>query len=155
MISRSGGFGSSLRLCLALVLLFAGLSAHAATTQFRVLLDVDNDPGTGCSVATPDGSFGGVEQILLTTVDSAGTSASVSSVERLDCVDPGTSSFGAPVSVSAGGWPVGIGNGQSGLNVIETQMPVSSIAGHAFFVRTAVLASDSTGDDAMGVTSPF
>ena len=62
------------RIVVALLLLTIGSAsaASAATATFKILMDLDNNPATGCDVPTLTGTFKGVEQILITTVTSSG-----------------------------------------------------------------------------------
>ncbi|MEO8134212.1 MAG: hypothetical protein ABI831_09570, partial [Betaproteobacteria bacterium] len=115
--------------------------AFAATATFTVLLDTDASPATGCPVTTSKGLVSGVEQTLITTVQTTINGASVTGVTRQIC---GAGSFGAPVPVDPGSWPVGIGNGTAGMAVIETYLPLAQLGG-ANSVRLAVTSSDGQG----------
>lgn len=143
----------ALRLC-PLLFLALSFAAHAVPTQYDLYLDLNNNPATGCQVATPDGPVDGIEAILTTFVETSGQSAaSVVGVERRDCVDPATGAFGAPEQVSPGGWDVGLGNGLDGFNVIETFMPIRPLADGGR-IRMVLVASDDAGNTSvMGVTS--
>ncbi|HKO55713.1 MAG TPA: hypothetical protein VJ276_07520, partial [Thermoanaerobaculia bacterium] len=100
---RSAVLQSVAALAFSIVPLYAG----AATTDFKVLLDTDNDPGTGCSVTTPMGTFLGVEQVLTTTVDPTTPPGLVTSVTRQGCSG---GSLGAPEAVTppSSGWGIGL-----------------------------------------------
>ena len=116
-------------LLLAAGSLFLPATASAVTHTFSILLDLDNDAATGCTVSTVAGPFDGVEQILDTTVDTTTgpPAAMVTALAIRTCTDPLTDTFGPPVPVTsfiASPWPVGIGNGSGGLNVIETYFPL-------------------------------
>ncbi|HYM60173.1 MAG TPA: putative Ig domain-containing protein [Thermoanaerobaculia bacterium] len=103
---------------LGVALMFT-LGATAATTyDFKVLMDADNTASTGCSVATAEGDFPGVEQVLTTSVsvDDVTGIAKVTSVSRTVC-SGGT--FGAPIPVDAGGWGAGSASGL----IVETYIP--------------------------------
>ena len=104
--------------CIALPL----LAATAGAAEYRVLLDLDNNPATGCDVATVEGTFAGVEQILVTT--TAGTV--VVDVATRDCVDPDADLFAPPLTLDPGGWPVGVGRGVDASDVVETYLPATS-----------------------------
>lgn len=106
---------------LAAGLLACGATALGAT--LTVLVDEDNNLATGCSVTTPNGSFDGVGQRYVTTVDTTQNPPRVTGITREDCTTP-PGTFSGPVSVSSGGWNVGVGNGTAGTNVIETGLPV-------------------------------
>jgi hypothetical protein len=131
---------------LSVFFLLAGSSALAIDSRFDLLVDLDGDPATGCSVATPAGAFDGVEVILSTHVETSGLDqANVVLVERRQCVDPGSDSFGPPETVDPGGWPVGIGNGLDGFNVVETTLPLSQ-AELFSDLRLALVATDELGN---------
>src|SRR6266850_5900234 len=104
-------------------LFFAAVAMPAFAAELRVLADLDNNSATGCTVTTPAGALTGVEQRFITTVDTTVDPPRVTGVTREDCTG---GAFGAPVSVSSGGWNVGLGNGTNGDNVIETSLPVPS-----------------------------
>ncbi|MCB1045358.1 MAG: hypothetical protein KDC35_20620 [Acidobacteria bacterium] len=115
------------------------------TVEFRVLLDTDDNPVTGCVVTTVDGTVPGVDEILITTVDQ--TSMMVTGVSRVVCSG---GVFGAPIFVSAGGWPVGQGVGVSGSDVIETFYPPTVFTTPTGRIRVALTANDQTGaEDAL------
>ena len=114
------------RIAFAFVLLTLGLVpvASAATSQFQILLNLDNQINTGCDVTTLTGTFNGVEQILTTTVDTIGsTAAQVTALEIQNCVSPATDTFGPPSPVPAPPgrplpWPVGVSNGTDGSSAV-------------------------------------
>ena len=122
----------SLQVCALLAwAAFAATPSRAATSEFKALLDLDNNPSTGCTVATADGPFKGVEQILVTTVDLAQTPPKVISVARQVCTNPITNTFGAPIPITspfAPPWPVGVNNGTSSSDVVETYLPLANIS---------------------------
>ena len=134
---------------LALTVAF-GAPASAATSRFQILLNLDNNITTGCNVTTLTGMFPGVEQILITTVDTTGSSAQVSAVETRACTAP-PSTFGpaTPIPAVPGHplpWPVGVSNGTGGTSVIETFYPLSvAPIGPSPIIRLGVLGFDSTG----------
>ena len=145
------------RVLLAIAALGALLALPASAVQSSVdlLLDLDNDAATGCTVMTVDGPFDGVEQILRTTVDTVGTSAAdVTSVERLECTDPGTDTFGAPLPVDPGSWPVGVGLGLDGFHVVETYFPLSATSIDPKVVRIGVVHSRDPEADTLLVATP-
>lgn len=127
----------------------AVVSGQVIPSQFDILLDLDRDAATGCDVVTADGTFGGAELRLTTSVDGM----VVTSVERSECVNPATDTFGPPVLIDAGDWPIGFGNGEAGFNVIETYLPIdiSSFTG----ARVGVVASDALSNTStLFVVSP-
>jgi len=142
----------SLSLLFVAVSLLAAGPALAKDQTVSLLLDTDASPATGCTVATADGPFAGVEQILETTVEttSGPNAASVTGVTRRECVDAPSSTFGPPIVVDAGGWPVGLGLGTDGSDVVETYVPLADL-GSPGSVRVAAVSDDP---DAMLVTAP-
>ncbi len=128
-------------------LFFLSGSASAVQNQVRILMDLDNDAGTGCSVSTPAGTFAGVEQVLITTVETTNPppAGTVTDVATSDCTNPGTNTFSAPASFD-GGWPVGIDNGTGGLDVVETYLPLlASVVPDPKVIRLGVLVTDELG----------
>lgn len=105
-------------LCVA-VLACLVASPVLADSEVFVLFDLDNNPATGCSVATADGQFDGAESVVLTTVSTT-SPPTVTGVSRQICVGAtmvGDASFVAAVPVA---WPVGMDNGPGGADVVET-----------------------------------
>ena len=131
------------------------LPASAVTSSVDLLLDLDNDAATGCTVTTVDGPFDGVEQILRTTIETTGAAAAdVTVVERLECTDPGTNTFGAPIAVDPGTWPVGVGLGLDGFNVVETYFPLSATSIDPQVVRIGVVHMRGRVADTLLVATP-
>jgi VCBS repeat-containing protein len=124
----------------------AAVSPASAQSRFDLLLDLDSNPGTGCLVTTSEGSFDGVEWVVSTSVDTG--AATVSGVSRRECDG---AALGAPITLSPGGWPVGIGNGDNGADVIETQFGLGS--GEFRTVRLALISAGGRGDDALSNAS--
>ena len=86
---------------------------------------------------------------MLTTTDNTATNPpTIGGITRQQCVaPPGTLS--APATVSPGGWPVGVGLGLGGVDVIETFFPVGAVTGT---VRLGFLYTDPnipSGADAL------
>ena len=81
-------------LCSALLL---ATPAAAATHQYDVLIDADSNSATGCSVSTSAGAAAGVEIIVRATVNTTISTATVSSLQRLNCVSGST--FSAPTTL--------------------------------------------------------
>ena len=133
---------------------FLAADRASAVTEFRTLLDFDNDPGTGCVVSTVDGPFPGVEQVLITTV-STGNPPTVTALARQVCTG---GSLGAPSAITSPfppPWPVGLGTGTGGSAVIETYFPLS-LATPGTIVRlgfTSEIVSGGTGQDALLTTT--
>jgi len=148
----------SLRAALGSVLLalLVAAPASALTSELRILINVDVSPTTGCDVTTVDGVFPGVEQILVTTVETSGTTGQVTLVERHECVDEATDAFGPAIPVSAGGWPVGVGLGLDGSDVVETFVGVSDVGGASPppVIRLGVVGDNGVEQDALLVVQP-
>ena len=64
---------------------------------------------------------------------------SVAAVTRQECTDPGTNTFGAPIAVDPGTWPVGVGLGLDGFHVVETYFPLSATSIDPQVVRIGVV----------------
>src|SRR4029078_12308405 len=82
-----------------LVLALVTAAPAIANTDYTVLLDLDNNSGTGCTAATAAGAFAGGDQRLLTTVTTT-PPLTVVSVVREICV-AGPSTWGAPITVNS------------------------------------------------------
>ncbi len=129
-----------LRIALALLLLTIGYSSAVSAVQsrFTILLDLDDNPATGCSMS----GFPGVEQRVVTTVDTAtipSPSATVTRIEGFDCSN-------AQTFVDTNLHPVGLGLGENGLNVVETFWPRSlSTVDPLQQIRLRVLSENDNG----------
>ncbi|MBN8479581.1 MAG: hypothetical protein J0L91_11525, partial [Burkholderiales bacterium] len=108
-------------LTLGLAAAFA-LCASAATPSVGVALDTDDNPATGCTVATANGAYAGVEQVVTARVVTHATGAYVDRVERQTCAG---GALGGAAIVDSGDWPVGLGNGAGGSAVVEMSIPRS------------------------------
>ncbi|WP_369641443.1 hypothetical protein [Acidovorax sp. A79] len=126
---------------LAVASLAHAAPAHAAT-EIRTLIDSDNNPATGCTVATPGGAFGGVEQAAITRIDLLAAEP-VGDVAREVCqsgvlvADP---SFvpSAPLH-----WPLGVAAAGMHTDVVESYAQLVSAA--ASGVRLGFVASTTDG----------
>lgn len=128
--------------------LAAGLAfgvAQAATTTLDTLVDTDNNPLTGCSVATAGGPVSGVERIIRTTVDADSTGYRARSVEVLACVG---SSFGAPQLIDGTVRTIDRGLGVSGATAVETVVSDSVLSRQPSGARMRV-AFAATGSDGL------
>ncbi|MGZ5433727.1 MAG: tandem-95 repeat protein, partial [Thermoanaerobaculia bacterium] len=107
------------RVILAFLLLSVVPSfASAATTEFRVLFDVDNDDTTGCTVNGMDG----VDQVLVTQVTDDDSSARVTRTHREVCTG---SVLGGPIDIVTDGWDAGW-NDTTKLLTLETRIPFTA-----------------------------
>lgn len=143
---NSPGLRSSLGPALLAILLAAPMSA--ATVELRALLDLDGDPGTGCTVVTVDGPFDGVEQLLVATVETTPSPGQVTALVRREC-DQGTGLFGASIpvdSLQAPPWPVGPGNGVMGSDVVEAYFPLG-LVGADLPIRIGLESDDLAGEN--------
>jgi hypothetical protein len=108
-----------IRASLTLLLLCAfPLIASAATTDFRILFDVDHDIATGCTVST----MPGVDQVFTTRVETTGSTGVVSQTFRQLCT--GTS-LGPQIPVDTTGWAAGF-QSSSGQLLVETRIPFAA-----------------------------
>jgi hypothetical protein len=117
----------------------------AQSVDVKVLLDLDSNDSTGCSVVTPAGTFAGADQVLLTTVDEA--SSTVTAVQIQACVG---GSLGSPTPLTGPfvpPWPVGPGNGAWGSTLIETYFPLGLAPFVAGSVRVGFVLADANGDE--------
>jgi hypothetical protein len=108
-----------IRVSLAVLLVCAfPLIASAATTDFRILFDVDHDIATGCTVST----MPGVDQVFTTRVDTTASTAGVTQTFRQVCTG---NSLGPQILIENLGWPAGF-QSSSGQLLVETRIPFSS-----------------------------
>ncbi|HEX6640208.1 MAG TPA: Ig-like domain-containing protein, partial [Thermoanaerobaculia bacterium] len=98
------------------------LAAHGATTDFRVLFNDDNSTATGCLVAGMEG----VDQILITRVETLESTAKVTSTFRQVCQN---GALTAPVLLEGQTWNAGY-DAESGALLVETRIPFSAFALH-------------------------
>ncbi len=157
----SSGFGVGTRLmgpavlqrlavlAAAAAVALAASGAGAATPSYTALFDSDNNAATGCSVATVDGTASGIERIVTVTLTTGGGAASVSGVTTAACAG-GTMS--APTTISAGGWPAGLGHGMGGSAAIELSAARDLFPADAT-LRVVVISDDGTGG--RDATAPF
>jgi hypothetical protein len=136
MADRCRGHGRLWAALTVLVVALAGAARGADIFTYFVLLDTDNNPGTGCTVNGPGGTFSGAEQRLTITVEDTGATATVTGITQAACTG---ASFGPEQPVSPGDWPVGVGNGLGGADVIEAFVALAAI-GDPQLVRVGVLS---------------
>lgn len=122
---------------------------HEATCLvFTILIDIDNNPHTGCSafVIETGQSFVGYDNLLNTFVDVSYDPPRVVKVDTRTCSQftgegpllPVTQAFLPP-------WPVGIGDGTAGSNVVETYVPVALLQHFLPFSGHVGVIGDSLG----------
>lgn len=121
----------------------------SANYAYSVLLDLDNNATTGCSVSVQDAvtaaTVSGVEWTVTTEVErSSGSEARVVQVTAAKCT---AGSFGVPVEVDPGDWPVGNDTGAGGADVVETFIERNRLGNpvgtaRLVFVATRLGASD-------------
>jgi hypothetical protein len=107
-------------LLLVAAAVFSPLFASAATSEVRVLFDVDNNAATGCTV----GGMTGVDQVLVTRVVDGEATANVTETHRLVCTN---GVLGDPTDIITTGWPAGW-QPESGMMVVETRLPFSAFS---------------------------
>ena len=131
----------------ALLTIVAAVPAAAVQSELTIFLDFDNDASTGCN--DPGSGFQGYDQRVVTTVDTttAPNAAMVTQIEGFDCSN-------AQVFFDGADHPVGIGNGDLGLNVVETYWPMVDFpppvhpcqgAAHGRCLRLGVFAENANG----------
>ena len=143
---------SRTRILAAAALAALGLTmpaVFAATTTVSILIDSDNNVATGCTVATVNGPFAGVERVLTTTVvaDSAGYRSQSITVQSCS----GTTLSAAQL-IDGNALPIARGNGPAGSTAIETFVPSSflPVAGQKMRIGVTSLGADGiTGSDAL------
>jgi hypothetical protein len=116
------------RTALAFLLLtvgFVSAASAAATSDFKVYLDLDNDQTTGCALLpTLSPTFTTADEILDITIN-VGATRSVAGVTRLVC-NPGTHMF-VPATAPAAAIGQGLGTpvGNTPSDVIETSLALT------------------------------
>ncbi len=100
---------------------------QAVVYQHHVYLDTDNNTSTGCAVDVHEldwtGQVTGVEQDVTIHVEQT-ASPQVVQITRAACSG---GVWQAPVEVSPGSWPVGLGVGAGGADVIEGFVPRADV----------------------------
>lgn len=132
---------------------FVARPVHAAT-EFTVLFDLDQNALSGCTVATVDGPFAGVEQRLITTISTFDPLTVVSVVRQVCTAGPNT--WGPTIPVSAPfppSWPVGVANGTGGLDVIETYLPLAGLPPGVYRVGFTSALVGGGAEDALITTT--
>ncbi len=133
------------------------LSSASATTDFRILVDLDNNSSTGCAV----NGMNGVERVLSTTLDTSGPSPHVVSLTRQDCVG---GSLGSATTIDATGWPATT-NFSTGVSIVETRVPLAVFGTplpdamrlgfvEAAGLQTAVVLTDADGNPILFPDTP-
>ncbi|MDS4058934.1 MAG: hypothetical protein RKP73_10220, partial [Candidatus Contendobacter sp.] len=143
--AKIGGVTGFLYELLLSLLLASAAWGQAATPEYQILLDTDNNPATGCTVATVNGNFAGVDQRLVTMVSVGTATATVGGVQLQTCA---SGTFGAATWSDPGGWPVGLGNGTGGAAVIETFLPLAQLNGPGP-LRLGVISAAGQARDAL------
>jgi RHS repeat-associated protein len=143
---------SSARLALRILVLVVAIASlamsatvNAGTASYELLFDLDRNASTGCSIAAPGGPISGIERAFVTTVTTGTSGASVTGIAQRVCVE---GVLGPPVTVDAGGWPIGFGNGIAGTAVVETFVD-KNLLGGGRNARVYLLASGNGDSDAI------
>ncbi len=129
--------------------LFVPEPGVAATSTFGIGIDTDNNPATGCALATANGAVAGVEIVARSVVTTSAAGATVTRLEQQRC---NAGSLSASATYETGGWPVGFGNGTGASAVIEYSVPLSTL-GATGTMRTVAFGNDGSGGQ--DATSPF
>lgn len=112
---------------LATALLVQMPSAYAAV-ELRTLIDSDNNPATGCSVATAAGVFEGVEQAAVTRIDLSAQEP-VGDISREVCQGGVLVPDPSFVPLAPLRWPVGVGAAGPLRDVVESYTRLVSSPG--------------------------
>ena len=120
------------------------LCGSVSAQQFSALIDADQNPSTGCSVVSADGTAVGLEWRITATV--AGTPPQVTALERARCLG---GSFAAAEAMPAG-YPVGLDNGIDGADVVEFSAVVADLPGVGGTATVYFLAQSAGGADLLG-----
>ena len=102
-------------------------SVHAAV-ELRTLIDSDNNPATGCSVATAAGVFEGVEQAAVTRIDLTAEEP-VGDISRELCQGGALVADPSFVPLAPLRWPVGVGAAGPLRDVVESYTSLVSPPG--------------------------
>ncbi|HSP15269.1 MAG TPA: putative Ig domain-containing protein [Thermoanaerobaculia bacterium] len=92
-------------------------SSIFASTDYKLLVDIDNAASTGCTVS----GMPGVDRVITTTVDTSGATPRVTAVTRQDCSG---GSLGTAITIDNSGWPAA-SNATNGVSTIETRIPLA------------------------------
>jgi len=148
----------ALRAVAPLLLGAATLALSAAPSSafehvLRLAMDTDNLTATGCDWSLEEVSgtslASGVEHLVVVSVDASTSPPQVSRVTLQDCLN---SVFGVASEVSPGNWPVGLGTGGSGTDVVEFALPTSLLGASPNLRLYAGAQSAAGGRDALTTT---
>ena len=121
-----------------LFLLGMSVSAAAQDYSYRVYVDADGNPGTGCNVVLTGGTVAGAERVL--TAEVTGTVVTATTLASCNA-----GSFGA-ASIISGAHPVGLNLGALGADVVELSASRGELgATRSANVRLAVTAVAAGG----------
>jgi len=118
---------------------------QAGSSTVNLLLDTDRNESTGCSVSVPGGTMAGVDKVFSVVVNTTASSATVQGLERRVCV---AGVLGAAQVYDAGGWAVGMGNGQGGMAVIEASLPLAELTSGLQPIARVSTNDGQAGEDA-------
>ena len=135
---------------LSFVLLLATTLARFADAalEVRAYIDADNNPATGCSALTASGPVGGMDQVLVATVDTGVNPHVIAALSRQVC---SLGAFGAPILMAApfpAPWGAGDRNGGDAADVIELYVPRTALP-NAYTVRLAFATAQGGDADAL------
>ena len=118
--------------------------------EIRTYIDTDAKASTGCSVATPGGTFGGFDEVIVTTVDRSAKPARITGVMRAKCSGE---TFGAPKVVNGTGWPLGVGNGTDGSDAVEYQIDYDGMSDFPIYPFPILVTAGNPGGPAVDAFS--
>ncbi len=135
-------------------------AAHAVPPstmyEYRVYIDTDQNSATGCNQTLSDANgpvlVQGIDQQVIVAVTRTGpTSATVTGISRRECT---AGSYGAPILVNPGSWPVGLDNGYAGADVVEAAISRAAL-GNPTAVRMVFYATISGASDVLATSNGF
>ena len=121
----------------------------AASTTVSILIDADNDAGTGCSVGTVNGPFAGVDRVLNTTVIADATGYRTQSISVQNCTG---GALGPATIIDATPTRLTRGSGANGTTAVETSIANAflPVTGQKMRVAVTSLGADGlVGRDAL------
>ncbi len=110
------------RIAVACLLLTVGFASTAsADSTFRIVIDDDNNPATGCNYTSLAGTFLGGRWMLIGVVGNSGT---ITSTDWREC-----DGVGFNTDLGSQPWAIGVDALPGGIDVLETSMPLNGLPG--------------------------
>ncbi len=124
---------------------------QSRAAEISVLIDLDNNSATGCTIPTSAGNFVGAEHVVVTTVQPGGpTTQQITGITKQNCSG---SILSAPINQTLGAWPAGLNNGVGGASVVESEFIATADLPESK-IRLGVISSNGpTGNDALLTTN--